>query len=590
MSFRFAFIACLILAAILCGANAAPADALEDAEKAILELHTSGKLYDKKEHKAVRAAFARWFEAKHDADIQQAFGDDKEKLGAWLESHADLKQGLYTAIDDRFDKVPEALMLFKELWKKWPADVDKYHDLAIAAAVTWDMPRGVVDYAHHQVRTKSKLPGGLLEGPENFRYLVDNEKITEGRVRFMPWEFLVFVVDHKTPVEERKWAQQYYLTHRTAKSWHQDVPYDNDMLKGEKDKNSRAEPHLKDMDYSLPNIKRYGGVCANQADFASRVAKSVGIPAVYCRGESAYRGGHAWWMFVTIQKASADQLLFTLNSDGRFQGFIKDAFYTGTVIDPQSGETLLDRDMERRLNLAGRDRQGKRQVDLLMRAYPWLAEKESWDVKQRVTFLDKCLKLSPQHDGPWLEFAKLVKVKELADDQKKIVRSHVSTVLNDFKAYPDFVARIFADLLGVFEPAEQVKQYQQAVALFERAGRPDLACDVRLKITDALVEQKLYPAAMDGLVATITKFPTEGRYIPKMTLKLQDVSPQVKGGNDRLARLYIELVPKLIAYYKDDDPTLGKFHKDLYKQALEFLEKNQMAKYVSELKLRSGQL
>ena len=79
----------------------------------------------------------------------------------------------------------------------------------------------------------------------NFRYLVENEKVMEGRTRYLPWEFLVFVVDHRTPLPERKWAQQYYLNNRTRHSgWHKDVPYDKDMLAAEVEKTSGKKPHL----------------------------------------------------------------------------------------------------------------------------------------------------------------------------------------------------------------------------------------------------------------------------------------------------------------------------------------------------------
>src|SRR5262249_39864154 len=182
------------------------------------------------------------------------------------------------------------------------------------------------------------------------------------------------------------------LTNRTRTSWHRDVPYDHEMLKSERAKEStRLHPKLQDEDYTLSNIRKFGGVCAMQADFAARVAKSVGIPAAYCWGDSAYRGTHAWWIYAQIQQASAQQLRFSLNSDGRFQGFIKDAFYTGHVTDPHTGKQILDRDLERQLSLAGRDRAGKRHVELLMRAYPWLQEKLGWDARQRVAFLNKCL-------------------------------------------------------------------------------------------------------------------------------------------------------------------------------------------------------
>jgi glycosyltransferase involved in cell wall biosynthesis len=41
-------------------------------------------------------------------------------------------------------------------------------------------------------------------------------------------------------------------------------------------------------------IREHGGVCAMQADFAARVAKSLGVPAEYVGGEANSGGLHAW--------------------------------------------------------------------------------------------------------------------------------------------------------------------------------------------------------------------------------------------------------------------------------------------------------
>ena len=89
------------------------------------------------------------------------------------------------------------------------------------------------------------MPDKLVDGPANFQYLIDNEKLTEGRLRFMPWEFLAFVVDHRTPLEERQWAKKYYQdferTHKQTKDsrynglarWTEAVLFDGPLAYGE---------------------------------------------------------------------------------------------------------------------------------------------------------------------------------------------------------------------------------------------------------------------------------------------------------------------------------------------------------------------
>ena len=71
-----------------------------------------------------------------------------------------------------------------------------------------------------------------------------------------------------------------------------------------------------------------------------------------------------------------------------------------------------------------------------------------------------------------------------------------------------------------------------------------------------------------------------------MTLKMQEACDKFKGGNEKLAKLYIDLVPKLIVYYGSDG--LSKYDTELYKQALAFFEKNEMKKQAAELRARVG--
>ena len=70
-----------------------------------------------------------------------------------------------------------------------------------------------------------------------------------------------------------------------------------------------------------------------------------------------------------------------------------------------------------------------------------------------------------------------------------------------------------------------------------------------------------------------------------MTLKMQEVCAEYKGGRERLAKLYLDLVPRLVAYYRDDGST---FHLQLARQALDYFDKNQMPKHAATLKAQTG--
>jgi hypothetical protein len=582
----FSLVFCTLLS--LLAPIVARAETVDEVEAKILDLYDSGKLFKRASYKDVRAAFASLFIAQHETDIKAAYGDDYEALTAYLDAHVELKETFYTAIDPKSDDVRKALLLFKEIWKEFPDKLDKWGNLAIAVAVVWDKPRiDVYDYTQHQRRTKSLLPEGQLGAIENFRYIVDNEKKLVQPTHFYPWEFLTFVIDHRTPLPEREWAFAYYKAAKgKVASWHQDVPYDKDMLKGEQTHNASLLPKIAGKEYTLANIRKYGGVCANQADFAARVAKSVGAPAAWCWGESAHRGLHAWWMHVHIASATKDEIKFTLLSDGRYQGFEQDKFYIGHVTDPQTGKDMLDRDLERRLWIVGSDRLGKRLCAYLAEAYPIVLEKRGLEVKQKLAYIDKTMKVNKYDDFAWLLLADMAAKDEFSADQKKTALDYVKSLALTFANYPDFIGRVFDPMLeAVPTTSEKAKLYDQVMALYEKAKRPDLVCSARLRVTELMLadEKEKVETAGKGILITVRKFPTEGRYVPKLMSKMDEIAPKYKTGVQQTAQLYLDLLPKMIIHYRDPN---DEFCAAIEKQAKSFLTANDQKTALSQLEAR----
>lgn len=579
-------------------ALAAPSGADEPAPAkggpSLVELYRSGGLFDRNQYRAVRAAFTRLFEKKHADTIRAAFGEDYDVLSAWLNKRPDIKEELLLALDEEHDEIEAALRLFASLRKEFPKEVEAQPGLAIATAVVWDRPDadgllkpgGVYDYAHHQKRTRSTMPEGALDARGNFEYVAKGGANLPGLAKGLPWEFLVFLVDHKTPLKERKWAQKYFLSRRgTVSSWYQEVPYDHGMLETERLRVGPG-PKLRGREYTLENIKRYGGVCAQQADFVARVGKSLGQPTVYVGGESSYRGRHAWVMWVQVSKSAKDKVRFTLVSDGRTRGYERDAFYTGTLKDPQTGRDLLDRDMERRLSVIGLDPQARRQASLAMRAYGPVCDELKFAAKERLAYLDRVWQLCPQAEEAWLELARLGKAGELNGPLRAAAAARLATLTRTFTRYPDFIARLSDDLLTPEPKAERLKHYERMVAMFEKAGRPDLCCDVRLKIAGYWKEQKRYKEAAQALTQAVRKFPTEGRYIPVLLVEYEAICEDYAEGVKPLAALYLELGPALAKHYKgEENPFLDK----VVDQAEKFYERYGLKKQASTFKKRVEQ-
>ena len=151
-------------------------EAFQAPGEEIVELYKSGKLFQRDAYKHVRAAFAKRFEANHQSDLKKGYGEDQSAIEAWFADNADAKENLYTALVERHDNMAKAVAIFKEIWKQHPESLQKWSQLAIATAVTWDEEQGVYDYRPHQVRVQSTLPDGALDALANYKYIIDSEK------------------------------------------------------------------------------------------------------------------------------------------------------------------------------------------------------------------------------------------------------------------------------------------------------------------------------------------------------------------------------------------------------------------------------
>jgi hypothetical protein len=567
------------LAVVLTATAAAPA--ADEALQPILDLHKSGKLFEKSEYKAVRTAAAKVFEARNADAIKDAFGADHEALTAWLDKQKDLKEEFFSAINTQKDDVRRVLEIFHDLWKEDATAVAKYPNLAIAVSVVWDSEKGVYDYRGHQRRTKSHLPDGYAKyGPKDeFKYHVAHAKAVQGkepfnRLEVLPWEFQVYFVDHRTPVSERDWAVRNYLAKRPMiGKVYQEIEYDHLMLK-----TGSKECKLNDHDYTLADIKKYGGVCAMQADFAARVGKSLAVPAAYVGGQSQDLEHHAWVMWVEVKAASATTVNFKLESWGRYR---YDNYYTGELADPQTGEEILDRDMERRLSAAATDRVGKRQADLAMTYFQDVAGATNLAPKKKVQYCLSTLQLSAYNEAAWLELARMARQGEIPAESKMFVLEQADWLVRRFAQYPDFSWKVAGDLLTIQKDALLRNKFYEALAVvYEKANRPDLACEARLKWAEFLGEEKKWSIAATGLKQTIIKFPDEGRYVPKMLEKLKESCGQFNGGKEYLAKAYLELMRKVNPKRGDE---VTKYFQQVSAEALAFLKEAKKSKEAAEV-------
>ena len=553
----------------------------------VVEALSTEKSFQKGEFKFVRGVFSKFFEEAYADDIKAGFGADHLQLVAWLDSNPEIKEMLYTAIDPEVDRVDRALAVFKDLYKLGPDKLKTYANAAVACAVVWDDPKAVYDYRGHQVRTRSLLPDGVMDNRHlvNYKHLIENDANLKGVVQHLPWEMLVHVVNHNTPANERSWAVSNYLKRKSLiGTTYKDVQYDTEMLRSEmRNGPGKGECKIGDKPYTLENLKKYGGVCAQQADFSARVAKSLGVPAEFVGGEGNSGGLHAWVMWVEIKSATKDKLDVSLLSEGRYQ---LDQYYVGTLRDPKSGREITDRELEMKLAAIVFAPNAGRQADLLMRAYPVVMEKKKLTSKQKLDYVRNVLELFSFSDRAWAERAALLKSGASTDAVAAVSVS--DTAIRVFNNYPDYSWKYVDDLLTpVKEKQTRARQFEKLVTRYEQLGRPDLACEARLRLTEYQVDAKDYKTAAEGLSKTIAKFPSEGRYVPKMLTQLQTVCGEYKGGTDKLAKFYLQLLPMIPATRGTD---VSDFCIKVHEQALEFFKKNGKAADIRQIEVRLATL
>ena len=547
----------------------------EDFNKAILEVYESEKLTSADSYELLRDLNARLFENQHRSEIETAFGDQPEKINAWFVEHPMIKSELFNAIDPAIDDVTKALIVFKTLFETYPDEIVDYSELAIATAVVWDNEKGVYNYARHQRRAKASMPDGRLDGIEGFKFLVDAEPFMEGRIKYVPWEFLKHVVNQFTPSSERVWAAENHLQNRIGfGKCYKDVPYDYVMLKTES-----KEGNLNDHVYNLANLKQYGGVCAHQADYAARVGKSIGVPAEYVGGPNPSGGSHAWVMWVELKSVTKQNIKFSLESYGRYN---EGLYYVGKLREPQSGQRITDRELELRLHTVGLDPQAKRQSDLIMRSFSQLVADANLDIKEQEKLISAVIKLCPGNEAAWKALADLsTEFVALRKSNRSKMLKKITGMFRTFEKFPDFTWKIFDSFIEFeSDPKKRNNLYGQLLAHYISFERPDLACEARLRLTDHLIDDGNLAEAVEGLAATIVALPGEGRYVPKMLDRIDAICATDQSLDSQRVEFYAKFLSVLPPH--NGSPT--KYCKASFERAIRLFEESERLDLVAAAK------
>ncbi len=234
----------------------------------------------------------------------------------------------YFEIERPEDYRPEVLAILERLRAKDPSRFKEYASLALALAVVYDVSPPAY-WPHGQVSEKV-LPRVLPSPEDAWAFLVSTEREGKGlhRLRQLDPAELRFLVDLAASQQELRWAQANVKVPlaRLAETY-SSINYTT----------VRAVDGIYQWpgtDYALPTIRKVGGICVDQAYFATQAGKARGVPTLLFSG-TGQDARHAWFGYLGPGRR------WELNA-GRYES---QKFVTGIAYDPQTWGEISDHEL-----------------------------------------------------------------------------------------------------------------------------------------------------------------------------------------------------------------------------------------------------
>jgi hypothetical protein len=297
--------------------------------------------------------------------------------------------------------------------------------------------------------------------------------------------------------------------------------------------------------WSIPNILRHGGVCADQAYFAMTVGKSIGVPTTYTVGASG-EVSHAWVGFLQTDGRRAWWNFDT----GRYEAY---RGVRGNVRDPQIRRTIPDSSISLLADFVSAPRADREAAAALTDAAARLrrlerdgaalgAEPLEPDdrprrrptVEDQLRLIELGLADCPGYAGGWFAVRDLAAEGRLTLKQKQRWARVLDRLCG--RRYPDFSLAILAPMIAtVDDPKEQNALWNAAFRGFR--DRADLAAAVRMAQAELWLEQGRAERAGECYEDVINRYADAGPFI----LAALDGAESIlrdKGDGRRLLRLY----------------------------------------------------
>lgn len=249
------------------------------------------------------------------------------EFGSWLLSNRDFSASFFDALTTQ-DCLPKVIVILQELRDSNPRHFPAYAQLGLAIALVYDVPPPQ-QWPHWQVSAEV-LPRQLPAPTEVFKYLVeaDHAGVTLHKLATLSSAELKFIVDIAVTLPELTWAQ------RSVKFSLPDLAKSYEAVRYRTDRIEAQQYTWPGARYDLPEIYKQGGICVDQAYFATQTGKARGVPTLLFSG-AGRDGRHAWFGYLgPAQKWILD--------GGRYE---EQRYVTGVACDPQTWSQLSDHEL-----------------------------------------------------------------------------------------------------------------------------------------------------------------------------------------------------------------------------------------------------
>jgi hypothetical protein len=468
----------------------------------------------------------------------------------YLRAHDELANALAFAAKDG-NNIKGVYTLLDRLRHERPAQVVEFANLTAAICVVRDRPL---------VRKINENTTTAADPVDVFDFYVSHESQMFFGLRGIPVDLLVYVVDTTATINDMNWALTKYAGTRNVGELFFKIDYDYDYFEGKAPKRVTVEG------YSLPNILKFGGVCADQAYFATTVGKAIGVPTAYTTGASA-ESSHAWVGFLQMQGRTAR---WNFNS-GRYEAF---QGVRGNVADPQSNKRIADSYVSLLAESIGASAVARQNAVAMVDAARRLAGGKAADgtfsappstqtstshitarstgSQSKLDLIEMGLRQCPAYSPGWELVAELAGKGELTEAQKARWSDLVQQLCG--QKYPDFTLAVLEPMVDtVADPAEQSRIWDAAFSKFQ--NRPDLAAEIRMH--QAALWKKTGDLNKAGICYedVIHRFINAGPFALRAVTGAEEILKQL-GQESKVLDLYAGAA-KLVA--KPDQPMAPEF-------------------------------